>query len=267
MYPWSSTPPPMGGWGTVPGVPHHPTHPAVPGTHHGYPAPRAALNGPLGSTGLAGRAVTGIPGNTREYPGIHRNTRDTREYPGIHRNTREYTEYTGIPGNTREYTEYTGIHGIPEYTGIHGIPEYTAIHGIHGIHGITQRSEAKRSEAKRSVSLLPLRFRFASLRFASLLEAAIAFRSHFWPKVTHFWPKVTVTFGQKWLSLLAKSSLVHHVLLAKSRLSFWPKAGSFWPEEAGFGQKKPALLAKYGPTGLIILYYPVFPVFPVFSGY
>ena len=98
--PRTPPPPPQGGWGWCTGVPCHRT---PPGTLPGY------RNGPLGSRGLAGRAVHG---NTREYMGIQGNTRDTRE----HGNTREYgnTRDTREYGNTREYREYR------EYTGTTG---------------------------------------------------------------------------------------------------------------------------------------------------
>ena len=140
VHPWYSTPPPMGGWGTVPwGVHHPPTPPRLPAwLHPGHRQPRTEW--PSGLNGLAGRAVHGNTGNTREYTGIHGNTRGypcIREYTGIHGNTREYTGYTGTPG-------YPGIHGIHGNTGNTGIP------GIQGIHGNTGNTGNK---ARRAVGL------------------------------------------------------------------------------------------------------------------
>ena len=50
--------------------------------------------------------------NTKEYPGIPRNTRNTKEYQGILRNTRNTKEYQGRPRNTRNIKECRGIQGI-----------------------------------------------------------------------------------------------------------------------------------------------------------
>ena len=59
-----------------------------------------------------------------------------------------------------------------------------------------------------------------------------------------FGRKSQAPFDQKSYLLLAKSSLEHHALLARSRLSFWPEAGSFWPERSRLWPKRSRLWPK-----------------------
>ena len=70
----------------------------------------------------------------------------------------------------------------------------------------------------------------------------------FGQKTSHFWPKVTV--------LLAKSRLFFWPKVPCFMLFFWPKAGSFFGQKPAPSLAKSRLpLARYGPTGLIILLY------------
>ena len=148
-------------------------------------------------------------------------------------------------------TGYTGIPGIPGIPGIHAIQHYLvrASWRLQGARSGLSGHNTPASPAL-SVTLVPVYSGYSRIPVYPCVPGQArelylwSFLIALWEPLVPFGQKSQAPFGQKSTVLLAKSSLKHRVLSAKSRLLFWPKAGFF------LGQKPASLLAKDGPTGL-----------------